>query len=40
MTSYTWNMQNSTYVFTILVKFDVYFLRLPWEIVLGVITDN
>ena len=29
-------------VFTILaiVKFDIYFLRLPWKIVFGVITDN
>ena len=26
--------QNFTFVFTILVKFDVYFLGLPWEIVL------
>ena len=26
--------------FEIFVKFDVYFLGLPWEIVLGVITDN
>ena len=29
-----------TCVFTILVKFDIYFLGLPWEIVFGVITDN
>ena len=29
-----------TCVFTILVKFDIYFLRLPWEIVFGVITGN
>ena len=29
-----------TCVFTILVKFDSYFLGLPWEIVFGVITDN
>ena len=40
MTSYTWNFQNFTSVFTILVKFDIYFLRLPWEIVFGVITDK
>ena len=29
-----------TCVFTILGKFDIYFLGLPWEIVFGVITDN
>ena len=29
----TWNFQNFTCVFTILVKFDIYFLGLPWEIV-------
>ena len=40
MTSYTWNFQNFTCVFTILVKFDIYFLGLPWEIVFGIITDN
>ena len=40
MTSYTWNFQNFTFVFKILVKFDIYFLGLPWEIVFGVITDN
>ena len=40
MTSYTWNFQNFTCVFTIFVKFDIYFLELPWEIVFGVITDN
>ena len=38
MTSYTWNFQNFTCVFTILVKFDIYFLGLPWEIVFVVIT--
>ena len=27
-------------VFTILVKFDIYFIGLPREIVFGVITDN
>ena len=27
-------------IFIILVKFDIYFLRLPWEIVFGVITNN
>ena len=26
MTSYTWNFQNFTCVFTIIVKFDIYFL--------------
>ena len=40
MTSYTWNFQNFTCVFTILVKFDIHFLRLPWEIFFGVITDD
>ena len=41
MTSYTWIFQNFTCVFTaILVKFDTYFLGLPWEIVFGFITDN
>ena len=29
-----------TRVFIILVKFDVYFLGLPWEIVFGAITGN
>ena len=32
--------QDFTCVFTILVKFDIYFLGLPWEIGFGVITDN
>ena len=27
-------------VFTILVKFDILFLGLPWEIVFGVITAS
>ena len=27
-------------VFTFCVKYDIYFLRLSWEIVFGVITDN
>ena len=44
MTPYTWNFQNFTgwftCVFTIIVKFDIYFLGLPWETVFGVITDN
>ena len=34
------NFQNFTFVFTILVKWDIPFLRLPWEIVFGVITDD
>ena len=29
-----------TYVFSIPVNFEIYFLRLPLEIVFGVITDN
>ena len=40
MTSYKWNFQNFTCVFTIVVKFDIYFPGLPWEIVFGVFTDN
>ena len=40
ITSYTWNFQNFTCVFTLLVKFDIHFLRLPWEIFFGVITDD
>ena len=40
ITSYTWNFQNFTCVFTILVKFDIHFLRVPWEIFFGVITDD
>ena len=39
MTSYTRNFHNFTCVFVILVKFDIYFLGLPLEIV-GVITDK
>ena len=39
-TSYTLNFQNSTCVFTILVKYDIHFLWLPWEIFFGVITDD
>ena len=38
--SYTWDFQNFTSVFTILVKFDIHFLGLPWEIFFGVITDD
>ena len=33
-------LKNFTFVFTILVKCDIPFLRLPWEIVFGVITDD
>ena len=40
MISYTWNFLNFTCVCTILVKFDIYFLGLPQEIVFGVIADN
>ena len=39
ITSYTWNFQNFTCVITILVKFDIHFLGLPWEIFFGVTTD-
>ena len=38
--SYTWNFQNFTCVITILVKFDIHFLGLPWEIFFGVTTDD
>ena len=34
------NFQKFTFVFTILVKFDIYFLGLPWEIFFGVITKG
>ena len=37
ITPYTLNFQSFTCVFTILVKFDIYFLGLPREIFLGVI---
>ena len=40
ITSFTWNFQKFTCIVTILVKFDIYFLGLPWEIIFGVITDN
>ena len=40
ITSYTWNFQNFTCVITILVKFDIHFLGLPWEIFFGVTTDD
>ena len=35
-----WNFQNFTCIFTILAKFDIHFLGLPWEIFFGVITDD
>ena len=38
--SYTWNLQNFTCGITILVKFDIHFLGLPWEIFFGVTTDD
>ena len=40
ITSYTWNFQNFTCVITILVKFDIHFLGLPWEIFIAVATDD
>ena len=40
MTSYKLNFQNFACVFTILVKFDIYFVGVPWEVVFGVIADN
>ena len=39
ITSYSWNFQNFTSVITILVKFEIHFLELPWEIFFGVTTD-
>ena len=38
--SYTWNFQNFNCVITIIVKFDIHFLGLPWEFYFGVTTDN
>ena len=38
--SYTWNLQNFTCGIIILVKFDIHFLGLPWEIFFGVTTDD
>ena len=32
--------QNFKCVITILVKFDIHFLGLPWEIFFGVTTDD
>ena len=34
------NFHNFTCVFTILVKFDIRFLGLPWKIFFGVIADD
>ena len=39
-TSYTPNFQNFTCVITILVKFEIHFLGLPWEFFFGVTTDD
>ena len=39
ITSYTWNFQNFTCIFTILVKFDIPFLGLWWEIFFGITTE-
>ena len=38
--SYTWNFQKFKCVIKILVKFDIHFLGLPWEIFFGVITTD
>ena len=38
--SYTWNFQNFNCVITILVKFEIHFFGLPWEIFFGVTTDD
>ena len=40
VTSYTCNFKNFTYVSTILVKFDIHFLGLPWEIFFGGTTGD
>ena len=40
ITSSAWNFHNFTCVSTILVKFDIHFQGLPWEIFFGVITDD
>ena len=34
------NFQNFTFVFTILVKYDIPFVGLPSDTVFGVITDD
>ena len=38
--SFTLNFQNFICVFTVPVKFDIYFLGLPREIFFGVVTDG
>ena len=40
ITSYTWNFDTFSSVYTIMVKFDIYFLWLLWKIFFGVITDD
>ena len=40
ITPYKSSFLNFTFVFTILLKFDIHFLRLPSEIFFGVITDD
>ena len=40
ITSFTKKFPSFTCVFTILVKFDIHFLGLPREILLGVITHD
>ena len=40
ITSYTWNFQNFKCVITILMKCDIHFLGLPWEIFFAVTTDD
>ena len=40
ITSHTWNFQNFNCVITILVKFDIHFFGLRWEIFFGVTTDD
>ena len=38
--SYSCDFQNFNGVFTILVKFDIHFLGLPWEMFFVVIIDD
>ena len=40
ITPYTLTFKNFTFVFTILVKFDIHFLGIPRAIFFGVITDD
>ena len=40
ITSHTWNFQNFNCVITILVKFDIHFFGIPWEIFFGITTDD